>query len=192
MLPGGELMGRKRKKKHIGERDKGSPMEGGSQSKLADVNRSPHVTKSDINDFLIPVLKEVGKAVCPPAAIPIEVLYQLYKHAGVLYGASSAVLRGDYKEAAKVIIKEGMKEVTGVEIGVALTPEITKASDSLGDNILSRLPTDEHGKQVAEEISKGTMKGLAEAFTDKMTNKVVDKVDKVARNERGSSETENS
>ncbi|HML03567.1 MAG TPA: hypothetical protein VK487_09385 [Candidatus Bathyarchaeia archaeon] len=186
-------MGRKRKRKHTSERGLGyHPIVDDSQSRLTSVNDFPRVTKSDIKDFLIPTLKEIGKAVCPPASIPIEVLYQLYKHAGAVKDAGSAVLRGDYKEAAKVIIREGVKEVAGAGIGGTLKPEVTKASDSLEDGIHSGLPIDEQGKQVAGEVSEGTVKGVVEAFTDKVIDKTVDKVDRVVRNERGSSETKDS
>jgi hypothetical protein len=120
----------------------------------------------------------VGKAVFPPAAIPIEILYQLYKHAGAIKDASSAVMKGDYEEAAKVIIKEGAKEVTGMGIGAVLEPGVTKTSDSLEDSVRRSLPADEQGKRVAGEIAKGTVKGLAEATADKIADKIVDKADK--------------
>jgi hypothetical protein len=161
--------------------DGGVSSGGGSQTKL-----SSHINKSDINDFLIPVLKEVGKVVFPPAAIPIEILFQVYKHAGAIRDASSAVMKGDYEEAAKVIIKEGAKELTGMGLGAVLKPEATKASDSLKNNVGSNLPTDEQGKEVGE-VTEGTVKGLAQAATDKVADKIVDKASKVIDNERGSS-----
>jgi hypothetical protein len=159
---------------------------GGSQTKI-----TSHVSKSDISSFLIPVLKEVGKAIFPPAAIPIEILYQLYRHADAVKDASSAIMKGDYKEAAKVMATEGAKEVMGMGIGTVLEPEINKASDSLKDIVRSSLPADEQGKRVAGEIAKGTVKGLAEATADKIADKIVGK-DKVMNNERGSSQTKNS
>lgn len=154
----------------------------GSQTRL-----TSHISKSDINDFLIPVLKEVGKAVFPPAAIPIEILYQLYKHAGAIKDAGSVVMKGDYEEATKVIAKEGVKEVAGMGIGAVLQPAVTNASDSLENSVKSSLPADEKGKQVAGEITKGSLKGLAEATADKVADKIVDKASKVVDNERGSS-----
>jgi hypothetical protein len=163
-------------------RGSGASAGGGSQTTL-----TSHIGKSDINDFLIPVLKEVGKAVFPPAAIPLEILYQLYKHAAAIKDVGSAVMKGDYQEAAKVIIKEGVKKATSMGIRAVVEPEVTKVSDSVEDNVRVNLSADEQGKRLAGEIAKGTVKGLAEATTDKVADKIVDKANKVISNERGSS-----
>jgi hypothetical protein len=147
-----------------------------SQSKLTSYKGFSHIDKSDVRDFLIPVVKEIGKCIYPPAAVPIEILYQMYKHADAIKEVGSAVMRGDYREAAKVVTKEIVKEVGGAAIGTAVEPAVAKASDSAAENVSSSLPMNTQGKEVGGKIAKGTVKGVVEATTDKVVDKVVDKV----------------
>ena len=173
-------MGIYRKKKHHGERSKGDPSNDSSSNGYSQKKLTPYtgvrISKSDANDFLLPVLKEVGKCIYPPAAIPIEVLYQIYKHVGTIKEVGSAIIEGDYEQAAKVIVKEGMKEVAGAALKSAVGPGVSKTSEVLKEGVKSHLPTNEQTKEVAGNMVKGATKGFAEAVCGKIVKKVVDEV----------------
>ena len=173
-------MGIYRRKKHYSEKgedatDDNGSSNGGRQKKLTPYNRTG-ISKSDINDFLLPVLKEVGKCICPPAALPIEVLYQLYKHADSIKEVAVAVVSGDYKKAAKVVIKESMKEATGAVLKSAMAPGVDQTSEVLAEGAKSCLPTNDQNREVAGKIVKGTTKGFAEGIRGKIVKKIVNEV----------------
>jgi hypothetical protein len=161
---------------------KASTITDGLQTKLTYTKKYSHIDQSDVNTFLIPVLKEVGKAICPPAAIPIEILYQLYKHSDAMVDIGHAVAKGDYKEAAKLVVKEGVKELGGMVITSIIEPHVKEISACISKEA-SNSVKDEKEKQVVEKVVGGTVDGIAEGATDKVVDTLVDKVaDKVADN----------
>jgi hypothetical protein len=169
-------MGIYRRKKHNSEGNEGGGNRdsGNSGQKKLTTYNDLNVDKSDINDILLPVLKEIGKCIYPPAAIPIELLYQMYKHAGAIREATSAVLKGDYDEAAKVMVKEGIKEVADMAIGAVIEPRINQASDELKESVKNNLPGDEQTKDTAANVAKGAIKGATEAVRDKVVDKTIE------------------
>lgn len=169
-------MGRLRKRKHPSTRNADASSGSDVQTKLPSKSGFRHITRSDINDFLIPVIKEIGKCIYPPAAVPIEILYQIYKHADAVKEVSSAVMKGDYERAKKVIMKESVKEVGEAILGAAAEPAIAKTSESLAENVSSSLSTNEQGKEIAGKIVKGTVKGVAEAAEEKVVDRIIDEV----------------
>ncbi len=169
-------MGRKRRKKHPSWGSSGGTPDGGGQSTLPSHDEFRHLKKSDLKDFLIPVIKEIGKTIYPPVAVPIELLYQVYKHAGAIKEVSAAVMRGDYNQAIKVVAKEVVKEGADAMLGSAMSPQVTAASNQLADNVQKNLETDEKGKEIVGNVLKGTVKGVAEASRDKLVDKTVDEV----------------
>jgi hypothetical protein len=163
----------------------GGSSDDSSQTQLTSYKGFSHIDRSDVNDFLLPVLKEVGKAVCPPAAITIELLYQLYKHADAIKDVGLAVMKGDYEGAAKVMIREGVKEVGGAVVGAAIKPGVAKVSDSLEEAVSNSLPAEQQEKEVAGKAVKGIVNGVAEASSDKIVDTAVNKVvERVIDNER--------
>jgi len=167
-------MGRKRKKKHPSTRHAGdSSEESNSQSKLADANKFPHVTKSDINDILIPVIKEIGKSVYPPAALPIEILYQVYKHADAVKEVGSAILKGDYEQAAQIAMEETGKEAGETILATAVKPLVDKTAAVAAD-VSNSLPSNQQGRELAGKIARGAVKGTSEAIEDKVVKKAVE------------------
>jgi hypothetical protein len=141
---------------------------------------TPHLPrqtgKTDVNGFSLTVLKEVGKAICPPAALTIELLYQVYKHQDAIKEASSAIIRGEYEEAVKVLVKEGIKEVRDAAIGIALEP-CAKATESMAEVATSEIIKGE--QEQVKKAAVGATKGVIEAVTDKITGQTDDIIDKI-------------
>jgi hypothetical protein len=165
-------MGVYKRKKHRSENGgEGSP-HNDNQTTLSD---KPHISRSDANNYLIPILKEIGKAIFPAAAPVIELAYQVYKHYDAIKEGGSAVLRGDYKTAAEVAIKEGAKEALGTYISVNTAPAVDTGCE-LAQQAAQNLPTNEQGKAVAGKVAKGALKGAVEAVEDKIVDKIVDEV----------------
>jgi hypothetical protein len=172
------LMGTYSRKKHYSERGGGASEASSSddsQRKLTSYG-TLRINKSDVDDFLLPVLKEVGKCIYPPAAIPIELLYQVYKHANTIKQVGTAVMKGDYDQAAKVIVKESVKKGAGMALGSAMEPKINQTSETLAEGVKNNLPISEQSKDIAGKVAKGTAKGIVEAVRGKVVNKVVDEV----------------
>jgi hypothetical protein len=168
-------MGRLRKRKHRSTRKTDISSESDTQTKLPSKSGFRHITKSDINDFLIPVIKEVGKCIFPPAAVPIEIIYQIYKHADAIKKVSSAVMKGDYEQAAKVIVKESIKEGAGMALGAMMEPTVNQASEILSESA-KNLTTNKQSKEIAGNVVKGATKGFAEAGRDKIVDKAMNEV----------------
>lgn len=172
-------MGRYRKKKHHHDRNKNSAESpsGQSQQKL-NARSGARIKKSDFDDFLLPVLKEIGKCICPPAALPIEVLYQVYKHAGAVKAVTLAIIEGQYEKAAEIVVKEGAKEVAGAALESAMNPAVNQTSEAISERVKNCLPVNEQSKDVAGAIVEGATKGSAEAARDKIVRNVFDEVAK--------------
>jgi len=168
-------MGTYSKNKHYGERG-GRGGEGSSSGDHQRKVTSYSISKADVNSFLIPILKEIGKCIYPPAAPLIEAAYQLYKHAGAIKEVGSAVVKCDYEKAAKVVLKEVEKEVGGAIVGAVVNPEVDKRAELAAGTVSNSLPTNEQGKDLAGKVVKGTVKGFAEAVGDKVEDKAEDEV----------------
>jgi hypothetical protein len=170
-------MGTYSKNKHYSERGR----TGGEGSSSGDHQRkvtSYSISKADVNSFLIPILKEIGKCIYPPAAPLIEAAYQVYKHIDTIKEASSAVVKGDYEKATKVVLKEAGKEAGGAIVGAMVNHEVDKGAELAGETVSNSLPTNEQGKDLAGKVVKGTGKGFAEAVGDKVVDKAEDEVSK--------------
>jgi hypothetical protein len=170
-MSGGILTGIYRKRKHPSENGGGG---GGTQTRLS--NGVSYISRSDAKDYLIPVLKEIGKAVFPAAAPVIEAAYQAYKHYDAIREGGSAILKGDYETAAKVALKEVGKEAGGAILGAAAYQEVDRGTEIGAGTVSTDLPHNDQGKDLVENIVKGTIKGSAEAVEDKIIDKVADKV----------------
>lgn len=133
-----------------------------SQTKLS----SHRYNKADVK-ITLAVLKEVGKVICPPAALALDTLYFLYTHADAIKEAGAAIAKGDYKKAAKVVVKEGIKEVAG---------------KTLSDNATKGI-TDESKKNIKDRVIKGAIKGAVEGAVDQAVDVVVDKAAESVSNE---------
>ncbi len=180
-------MGTYRRRKHTGEEDGDrSSLSDGNQKRLSSYGTSS-ISKSDAKGFLIPVLKEIGKCLYPPAAPIIEAAYQAYKHANAIKEVGSAVISGDYEKTGKVLVKEGVKEVAGVALGVAIEPGVSQASEVLQEEVKANL-ADEQSKEIAGKVVKGTVKGVVVAASDKFVDNIVDGV---LENEQGPKKARN-
>lgn len=174
-------MGTYRRRKHTGEEDEDkSSLSDDNQKRLSSYGTSS-ISKSDAKDFLIPILKEIGKCLYPPAAPIIEAAYQAYKHANAIKKVGSAVISGDYDKAARVIMKEGVKEVAGTALGAAIESVVGQSSEVLQEEVKANL-ADKQSKEIAGKVVKGTVKGVAEAASDKFVDSIADGVFK---NEQG-------
>jgi hypothetical protein len=174
-LFGGVLVGNYGRRKHPSEKRNKSSLYGGSQSTLPYPTK-PMISRSDAKDYLIPVLKEVGKAVFPAAAPLIETAYQVYKHYDAIKEVTSAVSKGDYEQAAKIGVKEIAKEAVGAGVSEKLTPLVNTSAETAKTEIANSLPIDNQAKDIAGKIIEGSIKGGCEAVEDKIVDKVIQKV----------------
>lgn len=167
-------MGTYRKRKHYNDNGNGNESSAidNNQTKLSEY---PPITRSETEEYLIPILKEIGKAIFPAAAPIIEAAYQLYKHHEAIKEASSAALAGDYEKATEVIVKEGVKTSISNYIGEKMAPPINEGAE-LAETAAHNLPTSEQGKDLAGKVAKGTIKGTAEVIKGKIVNKVANGV----------------
>jgi len=169
-------MGRVRRKKQTSWGDggpSGQRSSEGSQRKLSPSMGYSHISKSDIIEYALPIIKEIGKALYPPAAVPIEILYQLYTHADSIREASSAISKGDYVEASKIVMKEAVKEAAEKGLGIAETPVTDSASTALAKNIGEQAMQSQE-KQIESRVVQGTVKGMADAVNKKIVDKATD------------------
>lgn len=131
--------------------------------------------KKDELEYVLPIVKEIGKALYPPAALPIEILYQLYTHADTIKEIASAVVEGNYEKAAKVLGKEATKEVAETTLKKIENPIVDKASDSLSEtaakNVEGKLE-----KETTSRVVKGITKGAVESANKKFVNDITDEV----------------
>ena len=131
--------------------------------------------KADL-DYTLLVLKEVGKAVYPPAALAIEVLYQLYVHSDDIKNVGSAILDGNYEKAAVIVGTVVVKEVAKTAMGAAEGPIITPASDSLAHTAAQNIEGSAEEKVIAGNAVKGTVSGVVKAANKKVVDKATDEV----------------
>jgi hypothetical protein len=140
-------------------------------------SKYPHIQTADIQEYALPIIKEIGKALFPPAAIAIEVLYQLYTHADAIKGVASAVMEGDYQKAAAITTTEVAKEVAKTALGVAEEPIVAKASNSLAVTAAENIEGNVQEKEITGSVVKGTVRGVTKIankeIVDKATNEVL-------------------
>jgi hypothetical protein len=125
---------------------------------------------------LIPILKEIGKAVFPAAAPIIEAAYQAYVHYNAIREGGYAILRGDYRTAVTVALEEMGKEAGGAILGSAINPRIDQGGEMVAGTVSKDLPANDRGKDIAKKAVKGTISVGAEAVEDKIVDKVEDEV----------------
>jgi hypothetical protein len=167
-------MGNYGKAKHPSDRNDAKGGSSNSDNQTTFFN----ITKSDA-EVLIPILKEIGKAVFPAAAPFIEAAYQAYEHYDAIKEASSARLKGDYKKAARIALEEFGGEVLDHTIpGAIIKTDVDKGAEMAGETASKALLSDEQEKDLAGKVVKGTLKGGAEVVEDKIIDKAAEKVTK--------------
>jgi hypothetical protein len=134
----------------------------------------PTLKKEDL-EYLLPIIKEIGKALYPPAAIPIELLYQLYTHADTIKEVASAVMKDDYKKAAEVVGKEAAKDMAESTLGKIEAPAVDKASDLLAENTTKNIEG-KLEKETTSRVVKGTTKGAVESANKKIVDEITGEV----------------
>jgi len=170
-------MGRVRKKKHPSEDHKTNNSAGIAppQKRLTSQRESAHFSQLDLREYALPVIKEVGKALYPPAALPIEVLYELYSHVDSIREVSSAIKQGDYKRASTVLLKDAVKEAAVQALGGAESP-LTNAASTAISSAATQVPQTE-SSQIMQKVADGSVKGVVEATNEKIVKKVSDRRD---------------
>ncbi len=149
----------------------------GAQGTFAQVqfpHMMPRLSRTDV-DLLLPVLKEVGKVICPPAAIPIEILYQLYTHSDVITEVGSAINRGDYKGAVIAAGYQIVKDVVGTTLSSSANQSVEKVASSAGE-ITGNAFKDEQSKELAKKVTEASVKGGVEGIQDKIIDKTIDSI----------------
>ena len=168
-------MGRSSPRKHYYRRN-GPSMIGIEQRNISYQKRFIKIKKEDVRHFLIPVVKEIGKELFPPAAIPIEILYQIYDHADAIKEAGSAVMEGNYRQAAKIVIKEAAKEATEAGLEIVEQSVVEALAESSSDRAADLIEKNLQQKEVVRKVVKGGVKGVAEAINEELADKMVEQV----------------
>ncbi len=135
-------------------------------------------------EVLLPIIKEIGKALYPPAAIPIEILYQLYTHVEAIGEVASAVMEGDYERAAVVVVREATKELAQAALEKAESPVVEEA-ESIASAFAKNTVGDEQEKEIVGEVAKGTVKGVVKASNKKIVDKAAQEVLKWKEEKQG-------
>jgi hypothetical protein len=89
------------------------------------------MTEADAR-LLLPILKEVGKVICPPAALGIEGLYQIYTHADMIKDVGSAIMRNDYGAAVEAIGTQFVKDCLGLTVTVVTNQPVEQIAAATG------------------------------------------------------------
>ena len=145
------------------------------QTKLPRLNNQK-ISRADAKEYLIPVLKEIGKAVFPAAAPIIEAAYQLYRHYDAIKEGTTALSKGDYEGAAKVAAKEVAKEAVGAYVSEKLTPTVNTCAETASTVFSNNIKVDNQENDLAEKVVEGSIKGCSEAIEDKSVDKLIQKV----------------
>ena len=168
-------MGNYGRRKHPSENHNKNGLDNVYQTKLSYSNKH-ELTQSDAKDYLIPVLKEIGKAVFPAAAPLIEAAYQVFKHFDAIKEGASALSEGDYESAAQIAMKEVTKEAIGAYVSEKLTPTVDTCAEGAKEAVVNNIQIDDEKKNLVGKVVEGTIKGASEAVEDKVIDKIVQKV----------------
>lgn len=155
----------------LGRKSRDKHESGGSDSSEND----PKLSKENI-DQILPVLKEVIKAVYPAASMSIEAAYFLYQNADDLIKIYQYIQHGDTNGAIKTAIKIMGKEIGEQALGYICTYYTEDSVEAISSSATASISNVEN-RETAKKITQGTINGVIEAMNEKIIDKSAERLE---------------